>query len=262
MRAHSDGAAGSLIFPGVGGRPLNGGTLVIALRRATGTDVHGFRSSFRTWAAERSGATRDVAELALAHVVGGAVERSYARSDLFDQRRVLDGPMGGVRDRPGGDAVTRCWRPPRSCRQAGRAGGLQKPPARGGGAGSTGGRCGAGGHRGDRRIVRSPASRPARCRGMRSSPWAQIFPVSSSPPDAKLGPAHRHPRTPPRTRTRRRRARPARRGPRVGSRQPQAGPLRRRPLSERSSRRRCPTWSRTRSRWPMRGRTCSSGGGC
>ena len=91
MRAHSDGAADSLIFPGVGGRPLNGGTLIMALRRATGTDadVHGFRLSFCTWAAERSGATRDVAEMALAHVVGGAVERSYARSDLFDQRRGL-----------------------------------------------------------------------------------------------------------------------------------------------------------------------------
>ncbi|MDE2905789.1 MAG: site-specific integrase, partial [Acidobacteriota bacterium] len=91
MKAHSDGAADSLIFPGVGGRRLNSDTLIKALRRATGTDadVHGFRSSFRTWAAERSGATRNVAELALAHVVGGAVERSYARSDLFDQRRVL-----------------------------------------------------------------------------------------------------------------------------------------------------------------------------
>ncbi|MCY3843749.1 MAG: hypothetical protein OXH69_09445 [Acidobacteria bacterium] len=91
MPAHSGGAADSLVFPGVGGRPLNSGTLVLALRRATGTDadVHGFRSSFRTWAAGRSGATRDVGELALAHVVGGAVERSHARSDLFDQRRVL-----------------------------------------------------------------------------------------------------------------------------------------------------------------------------
>ena len=88
-RAHSDGAADSLIFLGVAGRPLNGDTLIKALRRATGTDadVHGFRSSFRAWAAERSGATRDVAELALAHVVGGAVEPSYAPSDLFDQRR-------------------------------------------------------------------------------------------------------------------------------------------------------------------------------
>ena len=91
MKAHSGGAADSLIFPGVGGRRLNGTTLIYALRKATGTDadVHGFRSSFRTWAAERSGATRDVAEMALAHVVGGAVERSYARSDLFDQRRGL-----------------------------------------------------------------------------------------------------------------------------------------------------------------------------
>ena len=91
MKAHSDGAADSLIFPGVGGRPLNGDTLIKALRRATGTDadVHGRRSSFRTWAAERSGATRDVSEMALAHVVGGAVERSYAQSDL-----------GRVRDRP------------------------------------------------------------------------------------------------------------------------------------------------------------------
>ena len=106
MRAHSDGAADSLIFPGVGGRRLNGDTLIKALRRATGrdADVHGFRSSFRTWAAERSGATRDVAEMALAHVVGGAVERSYARSDLFDQRRGLmdrwaafvTGPGAGV----------------------------------------------------------------------------------------------------------------------------------------------------------------------
>ncbi len=87
MRALSDG----VVFPGVGGRPINGDTLVKALRRATGAtvDIHGFRTSFRTWAAERSGATRDVAELSLAHVVGGSVERSYARSDLFDQRRGL-----------------------------------------------------------------------------------------------------------------------------------------------------------------------------
>ena len=57
MWAHSGGAADALIFPGVGGRPLNGHTLINALRKATGTDadVHGFRSSFRTWAAQRSG---------------------------------------------------------------------------------------------------------------------------------------------------------------------------------------------------------------
>ena len=51
--------------------------------------MHGFRSSFRVWAAEKSNATRDVAEMALAHKVGSAIERSYARSDLFEKRRAL-----------------------------------------------------------------------------------------------------------------------------------------------------------------------------
>ena len=51
--------------------------------------VHGFRTSFRTWASERTNAPHAVAELALAHAVGSAVERSYARSDLFEKRRQL-----------------------------------------------------------------------------------------------------------------------------------------------------------------------------
>lgn len=51
--------------------------------------VHGFRSSFRTWAAERTSVPRAVAERALAHVVEGDVERAYQRSDHFEQRRAL-----------------------------------------------------------------------------------------------------------------------------------------------------------------------------
>ena len=51
--------------------------------------VHGFRSSFRTWASERTNVTRDICEMALAHRVGSDVERSYAHSDLFDKRRAL-----------------------------------------------------------------------------------------------------------------------------------------------------------------------------
>lgn len=47
---------------------------------------HGLRSSFRDWAAE-AGIDRDLAELALAHTVGSAVERAYRRTDLFDRRR-------------------------------------------------------------------------------------------------------------------------------------------------------------------------------
>jgi integrase len=51
--------------------------------------VHGFRSSFRDWAAETTNYPREVAEMALAHSVGDAVERAYARTDLFERRRKL-----------------------------------------------------------------------------------------------------------------------------------------------------------------------------
>lgn len=51
--------------------------------------AHGFRSTFRVWAAEVANAPREVAEAALAHQVGSAVERAYQRSDLFERRRVL-----------------------------------------------------------------------------------------------------------------------------------------------------------------------------
>ena len=65
---------------------------------------HGFRSSFRDWAAERTNHPREVVEAALAHVVGNKVEAAYARSDLFARRRrlmddwaaYLDGECGQV----------------------------------------------------------------------------------------------------------------------------------------------------------------------
>lgn len=50
---------------------------------------HGFRTSFRTWVQDTEAASFDVAETVLAHRIGGRVERSYARSDLLDRRRVL-----------------------------------------------------------------------------------------------------------------------------------------------------------------------------
>ena len=52
---------------------------------------HGFRSSFRDWAAERTDHPREVIEAALAHVVQNKVEAAYARSDLFERRRRLMG---------------------------------------------------------------------------------------------------------------------------------------------------------------------------
>jgi integrase len=54
-----------------------------------GATVHGFRSSFRDWAAERTSYPREVAEQALAHTIGNAVEAAYRRGDLFDKRARL-----------------------------------------------------------------------------------------------------------------------------------------------------------------------------
>ena len=50
---------------------------------------HGFRSSFRDWAAEETDHPREVVEAALAHVVKNRVEAAYRRTDLFDRRRRL-----------------------------------------------------------------------------------------------------------------------------------------------------------------------------
>ena len=80
---------GDLIFPSTRRSTVIGtGTIMDLLRRAwphSPVTVHGLRSSFRDWAAENAIA-REIAEAALAHVVGG-VEGSYFRSDLFDRRR-------------------------------------------------------------------------------------------------------------------------------------------------------------------------------
>ena len=61
------------------------------LKRMKRDDIttHGFRSAFRDWCSESARAEREIAEAALSHAVGNAVERAYARSDLFDRRRDL-----------------------------------------------------------------------------------------------------------------------------------------------------------------------------
>ncbi|MFD0908687.1 tyrosine-type recombinase/integrase [Ruegeria arenilitoris] len=51
--------------------------------------IHGFRSSFRMWIQDNEAASYEVAESALAHIVGNKVERAYARSDLLEKRRIL-----------------------------------------------------------------------------------------------------------------------------------------------------------------------------
>ncbi len=85
------GLDGDLVFPGQRqGRPLSDMSLITVLKRLNvPVTVHGFRSTFRDWASERTNVPREIAEMCLAHAVGNAVERAYARSDLFDKRRDL-----------------------------------------------------------------------------------------------------------------------------------------------------------------------------
>lgn len=80
-----------LVFPGQKrGKPMSDMTLAAVLKRLrANVTVHGFRSTFRDWAAECTNASREVAELCLAHSVGDAVERAYRRSDFFEKRREL-----------------------------------------------------------------------------------------------------------------------------------------------------------------------------
>jgi integrase len=80
------------VFPGAQpGRPLSNMALLMTLRRMGRGDLtaHGFRSTFRDWAAERTNFPAEVAEMALAHAVGDKVEAAYRRGDLFEKRRQL-----------------------------------------------------------------------------------------------------------------------------------------------------------------------------
>lgn len=79
------------IFPSTKrGRPLSGMAMDMLLRRLNvDVTVHGFRSSFRDWCGEVSTYPREVAEAALAHVVGDATERAYRRGDALEKRRQL-----------------------------------------------------------------------------------------------------------------------------------------------------------------------------
>jgi integrase len=81
-----------LVFPGLRrDQPLSHSALATVLRRMEikGATVHGFRSAFRDWAGNETGFPREVAEAALAHVIGNAAEQAYRRSDALEKRRAL-----------------------------------------------------------------------------------------------------------------------------------------------------------------------------
>jgi integrase len=89
-RLSSDSDA--LVFPGRdAGRPLSDMSLTAVLRRMGRGELtaHGFRSSFRDWAAETTAYPTELVEMALAHAVGNKVEAAYRRGDLFEKRRRL-----------------------------------------------------------------------------------------------------------------------------------------------------------------------------
>jgi integrase len=71
--------------------PLSNMAMVMVLRRMgiKGITVHGFRSAFRDWAGNETAFPREVAEAALAHLIGNDVERAYRRSDALEKRRAL-----------------------------------------------------------------------------------------------------------------------------------------------------------------------------
>lgn len=74
------------------GKPLSSMAMMMLLRRIQGQKshtVHGFRSSFRDWAAEASHFPHEVCEMALAHTIGNKAEAAYRRGDLFAKRRQL-----------------------------------------------------------------------------------------------------------------------------------------------------------------------------
>jgi integrase len=78
----------NLVFSAPRGGQLSDMTLTAVMRRMKVDAVpHGFRSTFRDWASERTNYPRDVAEMALAHAIGDKVEAAYRRGDLFEKRR-------------------------------------------------------------------------------------------------------------------------------------------------------------------------------
>jgi integrase len=94
LRQLQEISGGDFVFPGGrAGRPLSNMAMLTLLRRMKRSDLtaHGFRSTFRDWAAEHTEFSREVAEAALAHTIADKVEAAYRRGDLFAKRcRLMD----------------------------------------------------------------------------------------------------------------------------------------------------------------------------
>ncbi len=92
LKEMKETAQSDFVFPGLrSGRPLSNMAFLQLLKRMGRNDLtsHGFRSTFRDWAAERTSYPQEVAEMALAHTVADKVEAAYRRGDLFDKRHKM-----------------------------------------------------------------------------------------------------------------------------------------------------------------------------
>jgi len=92
LKPLKEAARSSYVFPGgKDGKPLSNMAMLTTLKRMKRDDLttHGFRSTFRDWAAEITDYPSEVVEMALAHVVTNKVEAAYRRGDLFEKRKGL-----------------------------------------------------------------------------------------------------------------------------------------------------------------------------
>jgi integrase len=114
LKAMGEAKVSDYVFPGQRtGRPLSVMALEMVLRRmdAKHTTVHGFRSSFRDWAGNETHFPRELAEHALAHVIGDKAEQAYRRSDALSRRREMMDAWAGHCERTAGENVLTFKRP-------------------------------------------------------------------------------------------------------------------------------------------------------
>jgi len=102
LRSQYDTRSSQFVFPGHrDNRPMSN-TQMLRMLIQLGIDVtvHGFRSTFRDWAGDKTPFSRDVIEMALAHAVGDATEQAYRRGRAVEQRRELMNAWAAYCERP------------------------------------------------------------------------------------------------------------------------------------------------------------------
>jgi len=113
LRKMEKATVSKYVFPGAKPNcPLSNMAFLQLVKRMGRTDAtpHGFRSTFKDWASERTNYSNEVSEMALAHTVGDKVEAAYRRGDLFEKRQKLmdawAGYCGTVEDASEGNVVS------------------------------------------------------------------------------------------------------------------------------------------------------------